>query len=157
MARYLDGRIGRWQPLINTLLNIRADRYPNGWLDDEGITSHNNYDVAVLFQLGWDQMRGDQRQRAKHEIDRLLSWCLETAIGADGAVVARAVGESLPESYYFTVAFLDTVGFFDPAKRFWTERGFPEAAALTALLEQQILRLNQGDPMARMALERLRR
>ena len=35
------------------------------------------------------------------------------AIGADGAVVARAVGESLPESYYFTVAFLDTIGFFD--------------------------------------------
>jgi hypothetical protein len=157
MARYLDGRIGHWQPLIDTLLNIRDDRYPNGWLDDEGITSHNNYDVAVLFQLGWDQMRDDQRRRAQREIDRLLSWCLGTAIAADGEVVARAVGESLPESYYFTVAFLDTVGFFDPSKRFWTERGFPEAAALTALLERQILRLHQGDPMARMALERLRR
>ncbi len=157
MARYLEGRIGHWQPLIDTLLNIRDDRYPNGWLDDEGITSHNNYDVAVLFQLGWDQMRGDQRRRAQHEIDRLLSWCLETAIGPDGAVVARAVGESLPESYYFTVAFLDTVGFFDPEKRFWTDRGFSEAAALTALLGRQILRLHQGDPMARMALERLRR
>jgi hypothetical protein len=71
--------------------------------------------------------------------------------------VARAVGESLPESYYFTVAFLDTVGFFDPAKRFWTDRGFPEAAVLKALLEHQILRLHQGDSMARMALERLRR
>jgi hypothetical protein len=156
MARYLDGRIGHWQRLIDTLLKIRDDRYPNGWLDDEGITSHNNYDVAVLFQLGWSQMRDDQRQRAQHEIDRLLSWCLETAIGVDGAVVARAVGESLPDSYYFTVAFLNTVGFFDSAKCFWTERGFPEAAALKALLEQQILRLHQGDPMARMALERLR-
>ena len=111
----------------------------------------------MLFQLGWDQMRGDQRRRAQHEIDRLLSWCLETAIAADGAVVARAVGESLPESYYFTVAFLDTVGFFDPAKRFWTDRGFPEAAALKGQLERRILGLHQGDPMARMALERLRR
>jgi hypothetical protein len=71
--------------------------------------------------------------------------------------VARAVGESLPESYYFAVAFLDTVGFFSPAKCFWTDRGFPEAAALKAQLETQILRLHQCDPMALMALERLRR
>jgi hypothetical protein len=157
MARYLEGRIGHWPQLVDTLLKIRDDRYPNGWLDDEGITSHNNYDVAVLFQLGWSEMRPDQQQRAQHEIGRLLAWCLETAIAADGAVVARAVGESLPESYYFTVAFLDTVGFFDPAKRFWADRSFPEARTLRARLEQQILRLHQGDPMARMALERLRR
>ncbi len=102
-------------------------------------------------------MRDDQRRRAQKEIDRLLSWCLETAIAADGAVEARAVGESLPESYYFTVAFLDTVGFFDPAKRFWCDRSFPEATALKVGLEHQITRLPQGDPMARMALERLRR
>jgi hypothetical protein len=157
MARYLEGRIGHWQQLIDTLIAIRDNRYPNGWLDDEGITSHNNYDVVVLFQLGWPQMRGDQRQRAQHEIARLLSWCLGTAIGVDGAAVARAAGESLPESYYFTVAFLDTVGFFDPAKRFWSDRSFPEAAALKVLLERQILGLHQGDPMTRMALERLRR
>jgi len=157
MARYLEGRIGYWPQLIDTLIKIRGDRYPNGWLDDAGMTNHNNYDVAVLFQLGWDQMRPDQRRRAQHQIDRLLSWCLETAIDADGAVVARAVGESLPESYYFTVAFLDAVGFFDRTKRFWTGRTLPDASALRARLEQQILRLPQGDAMARMALERLRR
>jgi hypothetical protein len=157
MARYLEGRIGHWRQLIDTLIEIRDDRYPNGWLDDEGITNHNNYDVAVLFQLGWPEMDPDQRRRARHEIDRLLSWCLETAIAADGAVVARAAGESVPESYYFTVAFLDAVGFFDPAKRFWTDRRCPEAAALKERLEHQILRLHQHDPMTRMALDRLRR
>jgi hypothetical protein len=157
MARYLEGKIGYWPQLIDTLIKIRAGRYPNGWLDDEGMTSHNNYDVAVLFQLGWPEMRADQRRRTQHKIDLLLSWCLETAITADGIVVARAVGESLPESYYFTVAFLDTVGFFSPARCFWTDRSFPDAPALRARLERQILRLPQGDPMARMALERLRR
>ena len=85
MARYLDGRIGYWPQLIDTLLTIRDDRYPNGWLDEAGMTSHNNYDVAVLFQLGWAQMRPDQRRRARREIDRLLSWCLGTAIAPDGA------------------------------------------------------------------------
>jgi hypothetical protein len=155
MARYLEGRIGHWPRLIDTLITIREDRYPNGWLDDNGLTNHNNYDVAVLFQLGWPRLRPDQRERARYEIARLLSWCLETAIAADGAVAARAAGESLPESYYFAVAFLDTLGYFDPAKRFWTDREFPEAPALRAQLERQIRLLPRGDPMARMALDRL--
>jgi len=157
MARYLEGRIGYWPQLIGTLLRIRDDRYPNGWLDDEGMTSHNNYDVAVLFSLGWRHMRPDQRVRAQQELARLLAWCLDTAIAPNGSVTARAVGESLPESYYFTVAFLDTVGFFNPAKRFWTDREFPQAAALQARLEARILELHQGNSMARMALDRLRR
>jgi hypothetical protein len=157
MARYLDGRIGHWPQLIDTLIAMRDGRYPNGWLDENGLTNHNNYDVAVLFQLGWQQMRPDQRLRAAGELERLLSWCLDQAIAVDGAVVARAVGESLPESYYFTAAFLDTVGFFMPEKRFWTEREFPGAPLLRGLIERQILRLPPRDPMARMALERVRR
>lgn len=157
MARYLQGRIDHWPQLIDTLIAIREDRYPNGWLDDNGLTNHNNYDVAVLFQLGWPQLRADQRERAQGEIARLLAWCLETAIAADGVVAARAAGESLPESYYFAVAFLDTVGFFDPAKRFWTDRRFSEATELRMRLERQIRSLPRADPMARMALDRLGR
>jgi hypothetical protein len=155
MARYLEGKIGHWPQLIDTLLSMRDGRYPRGWLDEGGMTSHNNYDVAVLLQLGWPQMRAEQRRSARRELDRLLDWCLERAIAADGAVVARAVAEALPESYYFTVAFLDTVGYFDPAKRFWTDRQFPAAAALRARIETRLLALDQGQPMARMALDRL--
>jgi hypothetical protein len=155
MARYLEGKINYWQQLIDTLLEIRDDRYPNGWLDDEGLTSHNNYDVATLFRLGWPEMRVDQRQRAGTELDRLLRWCLATAITPGGAVVARAKSESMAEGYYFTIAFLDTVGYFDPAKRFWTDRAFPEAPVLRAQLEPNVRRLHPNDPMARMSLERL--
>jgi hypothetical protein len=155
MARYLNGRIGYWPELIDTLLEIRDDRYPNGWLDEEGMTSHNNYDVATLFQLGWPMMRGDQHRRARTELDRLLGWCLATAVAPDGRVVARAKSESLPEGYYFTIAFLDTVGYFDPAKRFWTDRAFPDAPALREQLARHVRQLYPGDPMARMALERL--
>jgi hypothetical protein len=156
MARYLEGRIGHWPRLIDTLLSMRDGRYPHGWLDAGGMTSHNNYDVAVLMHLGWPQMRADQRLRAGRELDRLLDWCLATAITDDGSLVARAVAEALPESYYFTIAFLDTVGYFDPAKRFWTDRRFPDAPGLRVRLETQLLTLDRGQPMARMALDRLR-
>ena len=128
--------IGYWPQLVDTLFAIRDRRYPNGWLDEIGLTNHNNYDVAVLLQLGWPHMRADQRRRAEQELARLLDWCLTTAISPDGEVVARAVGELLPESYYFTIAFLDTVGYFDPSRRFWTELEFPEAPAVRERLER---------------------
>jgi hypothetical protein len=155
MARYLEGGIGYWPELIDTLIEIRDDRYPNGWLDEEGMTSHNNYDVATLFQFGWPKMRANQRGRAGAELERLVGWCLGCAIASDGTVIARAKSESLAEGYYFTVAFLDTVGYFDPAKRFWTDRSFPDAPAMRARLERHVRRLHQGDPMARMTLDRL--
>jgi hypothetical protein len=101
-------------------------------------------------------MRPDQRRRAEQELAGLLDWCLKTAISAAGEIVARARGESLPESYYFAIAFLDTVGYLDPAKRFWTDRSFPEASSLRVRLERQLLTLPQTHPMVRMALERLR-
>jgi hypothetical protein len=157
MARYLGGKIGYWPQVIDTLIGIRGERYPNGWLDEVGLTSHNNYDVAILFQLGWQRMRADQRRRGEQELTRLLDWCVTTAIAPDGEIVARAVGESLPESYYFTIAFLDAVGYFDRAKRFWSEREFPDAPAVRTRLEHRLLTLPQRDPMVRMARERLRR
>jgi hypothetical protein len=157
MARYLEGKIGYWHQLVDTLISIRDERYPNGWLDESGLTSHNNYDVAVLFQLGWPQMRADQRRRAEQELARLLDWCLTTAIAPDGEVVARAIGESVPESYYFTIAFLDTVGYFELAGRFWTRREFPDASAVRARLENRLRMLPLGDPMVRMAQDRLGR
>jgi hypothetical protein len=157
MARYLEGGIGYWPQLVDTLLSIRDRRYPNGWLDETGMTSHNNYDVAVLLQLGWPHMRPDQRRRAEEELTRLLDWCLTAAVTRDGEIVARAVGESWPESYYFTIAFLDTIGYFDRAKRFWTEIDFPEAPALRARFEDRLLMLPEADPMTRMARARLYR
>jgi hypothetical protein len=157
MARYLDGRIAHWPLLVDTLLGMRDKRYPNGWLDDEGMTSHNNYDVAVLLSFGWPHMHAHQRRRARHELGRLLGWCLDTAIASDGAVVARAVGESLPDSYYFTAAFLDTVGFFDPRKRFWTDRDFPQASELRARLQRRVVELHPNHPMVALALARLGR
>jgi hypothetical protein len=156
MTRYLEGGIGYWPQLIDTLFEIRDDRYPNGWLDETGVSNHNNYDVATLFRFGWPAMREDQRRRAGAELNRLVDWCLQTAIAPDGRVMARAKGESLAEGYYFAIAFLDTVGCFEPAQRFWTDRTFPDEPALRARLKRHVLELHQEDSMVRMALDRLR-
>src|SRR5207248_9073134 len=105
----------------------------------------------------WPHMRADQHRRAAEERSGLLDWCLTTALSPDGEIVARAVGESLPESYYFTIAFLDTVGYFDATRRFCTELHFLEAPTVRERLKYRLSMLPQNDPMVRMACERLRR
>ena len=153
MASYLGGRIGHWPELADTLLRIRNDRYPDGWLDPEGMTSHNNYDVVTLFRFAWPEMRPEQRQRAAEEIRRMADWCLTTAIAPDGTVWCAPSANSC-RSYYFTLAFLDVIGYFDPKGRFWTHRDFPDVEATTQKLKSRVLALDQEDPMTKWALER---
>ena len=155
MARYMDGAIGHWPELIAHLIAIKSRQYPHGWLDAGGMTSHNNYDVATLFRLGWPRIDAEQRAAVATEIAGLVDWTLGTALTPDGGLQSRAEGESWPDALYFMAAFLDEVGFFDPAKRYWTDRPLPDPSRIRAGLIEQAKRLPADDPMGKAALERL--
>jgi hypothetical protein len=57
--------------------------------------------------------------------------------------------------YYFASAFLDTIGYFDKRKRFWTDEDFPQAARLRAALEAKVLLMARDAPFAGATLARL--
>jgi hypothetical protein len=156
MAKYFDGRIGHWPALIDTLLAMKDGLFPVGWLDDDGMSSHNNYDVAVLFRLGWPSMRPDQRLAARAEIERMLAWCLERGLEPDGRVRQTGNNESLPDTYYFTAAFLDTVGAFDPRPPFWRDAPLPDLTDLRLRMGAQLERFDRTNGMVSDALRRLR-
>jgi hypothetical protein len=156
LASYLDGAIGHWEKLADTLLRIKDDTYPNGWLDSDGMTNHNNYDVAALFKWGWKQMRSDQRDAASAEIARMLDWSLSKSILPDGTVQPAESGDSVPDNYYFAAAFLDTIGYFDPAKRFWTDKPLPDGGKLREALRRHVESFDPSNPMVPGALRRLR-
>ncbi|MFI5014326.1 MAG: hypothetical protein ACHQAY_18470 [Hyphomicrobiales bacterium] len=155
MARYSKGRIGHWPELIDTLLAIKDRPYPQGWLDSDGMTNHNNYDVAELFSLGWPYMREDQRVAARAEITRMLDWALTHSIGQDGEIARTSASEPLGDMYYFAAAFLDTIGYFDKRKRFWTDEDFAEAEPLRQALEAQARLIATDAPFAQSTLARL--
>ncbi len=156
LASYLDGAIGYWEKLTDTLLRIKNDAYPNGWLDSDGMTNHNNYDVAALFKWGWPQMRPDQHASASAEIAGMLEWCLTNSVSPDGTVQSTDSGDSVPDNYYFAAAFLDTIGYFDPAKRFWTDKTLPDGGSLRDQLKRRVETFNPSNPLVPAALRRLR-
>ena len=121
MVRYVPHLVRWWPKLIDTLLAMKTDTYPQGWLNG-GIemTDHNNYDVTELFYRGWIQMLPEQRQAASTAIGEMLHWSLGQSVKDDGNLVSPDMSDPIPDSFYYAAAFLDTVGYFDRTKRFWT-------------------------------------
>jgi hypothetical protein len=121
MVRYVPHLVRWWPRLIDTLLAIKTGTYPQGWLDGgTAMSDHNNYDVAELFYRGWNRMVPRQRREASAAITAMIDWCLRESIKEDGTLAAPDISDPIPDAYYYAAAFLDTIGYFDKTKRFWT-------------------------------------
>jgi hypothetical protein len=155
MVRYVPHLIRYWPELINTLLGMRLLRYPEGWLEPSGPSDHNNYDVAEIFYRGWPHMDGAQRSAAAAAIDQMFHWCTEKSVSPDGEVITPDYGDPIPDSYYFAAAFLDTIGFFDPGKKFWTTALLPDPTPIRAGMIKRLRGFNSYYLVIEDALARL--
>jgi hypothetical protein len=123
---YLKGDITDWPKVIDTTLAIKDKRYPEGWRSHTGYANHHNMDVVVLFRYGWKHATPQQQEAIRIELHKMFDWCLKESLQPDGSFQVRD-GESLEESAYFGTAFLARLGYFDRARRFWTDEEFPGA------------------------------
>ncbi len=131
IVSYLKGQVPDLDKVANTLLELKDQEYPIGWLENGRYLTHHNMDVVVLFQYAWPHMNEVQRRAASIEIGKMLQWCLKDSVLPDGSFRAGTGGEdSLEEDEYFGVAFLARAGYFDASRRFWTDQPFPEAENL---------------------------
>jgi hypothetical protein len=122
--------------IVATTLAAKDGIYPNGWRDKDGKRSdHNNYDVVTLFDCGWKYASPQQQDAMRREIQILVDWCLTESLRDDQFGSERSI-----DSYYYGVRFLDRIGFWDKARRFWRSDDIP---------------LPQGCPPAEKIRERL--
>jgi len=155
IARYAPHLVRRWPTLIETLLAMKGERYPQGWLENGKMTDHNNYDVVELFHRGWPQMEADQRRMASEAVAEMLEWCLKESVSPEGKVRHPDKGDLAPDSYYFAAAFLDTIGFFDRSKRFWTDEPLPDAEPIKTGMMGELRKFSPNLTVVNDALERL--
>jgi hypothetical protein len=156
-VRYAPHLVRWWPLLIDTLLDMKDQQYPEGWLENSKMTDHNNYDVVELFSRGWPHLRPDQRQRASQEIARMLDWCLQNSVRDTGEIINPDKGDMVVDSYYFAAAFLDTIGYFDKTKRFWADKGMlaADTEPLRKAMIAQLSRFNPDLTVVDDTLERL--
>jgi hypothetical protein len=118
-------------------------------------------DVATLLKRSWPQMSAESRAAAVVEIRKMLAWCLKESIRADGSFAADAgSSDSEEEATSWGASFLARLGYFDPAKRFWTNESSPEADAvrqrIIAFIEKHLVSGGAGGTYYAGALEELR-
>jgi len=155
IVRYVPHLIRWWPQLIDTLLEMRSRQYPQGWLSGRKMTDHNNYDVVELFHRSWRHMRPDQRKVAAEAVEEMSHWCLHYSVSPNGEISKRDQGDPIADSHYFAAAFLDTVGFFDTTKEFWTDKPLPNPTAIKSGMEAQLKKFNPYYTSVDDALSRL--
>jgi hypothetical protein len=85
-------------------------------------------DVVTLFRYAWPYIDDAQKQAAAMEIRKTLGWCLRESLQPDGSFKPDdGSSDSIEEADSWGVSFLARIGFFDSAKRFWTDENFPQA------------------------------
>jgi hypothetical protein len=133
------GNVERWPQIIDTTFAIRDLPYPYGWLHRGGFNNHNNYDVAVILRYGWPHMTEAQRERARRELDGMLAFALGPSMAPAGGFLDDPSFYSTPaDAFYYGIAFLDAVGFWDRAKRFWTDREFDDAIPVACRIRAEL-------------------
>ncbi len=129
-VNYLDGNVPDLPKIVDTALALKDTNTPAGWLWDGAYWNHNNMDVAVLFRYGWPQASPSQRRAMRAELEKMLRWCLAESLQPDGSFKPILPDASLEEANYFGATFLARIGYFDRARRFWTDTDFPESDAI---------------------------
>lgn len=155
---YLKGDVANWPSIIDTLFASKDLPYPTGWMHNGQYNHHNNYDVATILRYGWRHMSSPQKEQARLALESMLNWCLTGPADADPPfAVDPSFYDSVANYYYFGVSFLDVVGYWDRAKRFWTTRDFPGAQKLCRQLKKQLLSNPLQDSAAATAIANLDR
>lgn len=153
---YRHGQVAYWPQIIDTTLRIRNDPYPFGWLHRGHLNNHNNYDVARILKYGWPHMSDSQKREAGDAIGEMLAWTLTESLDPDGSFKTDPTFfSSVSADYYFGVSFLDEIGFWNPAERFWTQSEFPDSAAVCRRIKARLADFKSPDPQVRVALEKL--
>jgi hypothetical protein len=145
VVSFLHGEVPDLPKIVDTALALKNVDTPAGWLWQGGYWNHNNMDVAMIFRYAWPAASPAQRAAMRVEMDKMLHWTLTESLLPDGSFKPLVPDASLEESNYFGATFLARSGYFDRARRFWTDADFPEAEPI----RQRILRyvnahLNSG-------------
>lgn len=121
------GKVPNLGPVMEHLLAVKDLEYPVGWLRGGNYSNHHEMDVIDLFRYGWPYMTNTQHKAATTEIRKIVRWCLDRSLQADGSFKKEGAGDSLEEDTSFGADLLIDAGVFDKTKRFWTTEDFPEA------------------------------
>jgi hypothetical protein len=144
----LRGQVKHLDQIARRLLESENLDFPGGLrFNGHGhYENHLNADAVIILRYAWPTLDATTRERARHEISRMLAWCLSKSLQADGSFKTSDLDDTTNDAYEYGVWFLDEVGYFKKQKRFWTEQEFPNAHAVRNRIAGKLKATGLTDP-----------
>jgi hypothetical protein len=153
IVSYRRDNIQRIPPMMSTLIAMRDQEYPFGWLQEGQLSNHHNYDVVRLFRIGWPQMDERQRELARKEMRHMMDFCLNETMNPDGSFKLMDE-DTIGSSFLFPISLLNELGYFRPSLRFWTWESFPDAMKVADRVQFRIKTMELTDTESAKVLRR---
>jgi hypothetical protein len=153
IVSYRRDTIQRVPEMMRTLIAMKDEEYPFGWLQEGQMSNHHNYDVARLFRVGWPQMDKTQRELARTEMRNMMEFCLKETMNPDGSFKMMDE-DTLGSSFLFPISLLNELGYFRPSLRFWTWDSFPDAMNVADRVQYRIKAMGLTDTESTKVLRR---
>lgn len=100
--------------MIQTLLGMKNEEFPFGWMQEGVFSNHHNYDVVRLLRVGWPVMSEAQRSEARIAMRQMLHFCLDETLNPDGSFKMMDE-DTVGSSFLFPVSLLNELGYFRPS------------------------------------------
>ena len=142
----LRGQVKHLDQIAKRLLEIEGLDFPAGLRFSGHYENHLNADAVIILRYAWPTLDAATRERARHEISRMLAWCLSKSLQTDGSFKTSGLDDTTSDAYEYGVWFLDEVGYFNKQKRFWTDQEFPNAQAVRSRIAGRLKATGLTDP-----------
>jgi hypothetical protein len=149
----LRARVPHLDRIAKRVLQLDGLDFPAGIRFDGHYENHLNWDVVTIFRAAWPDLDAATRERARAEIARMLHWCLTESYQPDGSFKVSELDDTLGDAFEYGVDFLTDTGYFRRKNRFWTDRDFPEAAAVRDRIEARLKQIGLNSPGIRNAYD----
>ena len=153
IVSYRRDNVRRVPQMMKTLIAMKDQEYPFGWLQEGQMSNHHNYDVVRLIRVGWPQMDKTQREMARREMHHMMDFCLKETMNPDGSFKMMDE-DTLGSSFLFPISLLNELGFFRPSLRFWTWESFPAAMNVADRVQERIKVMGLTDTESAKVLRR---
>ncbi|HEY3932616.1 MAG TPA: hypothetical protein VGM58_09645 [Verrucomicrobiae bacterium] len=142
----LQGQVEHLDLITKRVLQLDGVNFPAGIRMNGHYENHLNWDAVIIFRQAWPTLDDATKEQCRAEISRMLDWCLADSYQPDGSFKTSDIDDTLVDACSYGNYFLNDIGFYDKKKRFWTDKDFPEAAAIHEHIKAKLKSLGILNP-----------
>lgn len=150
------GSVNHLDKIAKRILELKDLDFPSGVKFDGEYSNHLNWDVVKIMRYAWPQLDSATKNDARIMFTDMLKWCLANSYRPDGSFATSELDDTYGDAVFYGVSFLVDLGYFDRAKRFWTDADFPGSQKVHDQIVKKLQQTGTIDPQLKDSYDLIR-